>query len=403
MPGRTLITLLLSIFIALLGIGIIVPVMPIYAETLGAGGFALGMIIASFSVSRCILQPIIGNLSDSLGRKRFLIAGLLIYALVGLLIPEAESIQSLIFIRLLHGMGSAMIVPIAMAYVSQMAPYGHEGRYMSFLNIAIFSGMGCGPIIGGIFFDTLGFKAVFYMMAAMSFLAAILITANLPNREETKSIKLQASLLSSMKRMVANRHTRGVLITRYATMTALVPSMAFLPFIMTESGYSSGTLVGLVIACRTLVNAALQFPCGKLADRYNKLTLLFIGVWVMVIATSLIPEAEKITSFFLIYALLGCGEAIVWPTLAAYASLDGRENYGHGTMMGVFNLAMSGGVFTGALLAGYSMDSIGLRWAFYIPAITIATIASLGMALIYRAERQRSEALISTQGDKVHK
>ena len=63
-------------------------------------------------------------------------------------------------------------------------------------------------------------------------------------------------------------------------------------------------------------------------------------------------------------------------------------------MMGMFNLAMSGGVFTGALLAGYSMDSIGLHWAFYIPALTITTIAGLGMSLIYSAGRQKRTVLI---------
>ena len=68
MERQTFIIILLSVFIALLGIGIIVPVMPVFARELGASGFALGMIIAAFSVSRGILQPIIGNLSDKLGR-----------------------------------------------------------------------------------------------------------------------------------------------------------------------------------------------------------------------------------------------------------------------------------------------------------------------------------------------
>ncbi len=74
MKNNTLITLLLSVFIALLGIGIIIPVMPVFATELGAGGFSLGMIIASFSISRGLLQPIVGNLSDRWGRKNFLAA-----------------------------------------------------------------------------------------------------------------------------------------------------------------------------------------------------------------------------------------------------------------------------------------------------------------------------------------
>ena len=138
MNRQILITLLLSIFIALLGIGIIIPVMPVFATELGASGFSLGMIIAAFSISRGVLQPVVGSLSDSWGKKGFLVAGLFIYGLVGLLIPQAESVLNLIAIRGFHGVGSAMIVPIAMAYTSSLAPAGHEGRYMSYLNIAIF-------------------------------------------------------------------------------------------------------------------------------------------------------------------------------------------------------------------------------------------------------------------------
>ncbi|MBW1636354.1 MAG: MFS transporter, partial [Deltaproteobacteria bacterium] len=167
MNNKTFVTLLLSVFIALLGIGIIVPVMPVFAARLGAGGFSLGMIIAAFSISRGLLQPVVGTLSDRWGRKNFLIVGLLIYGIVGLLIPQATSIGDLIGIRAFHGVGSAMIVPIAMAYVGLLSPVGHEGRYMSYLNIAIFCGIGCGPIIGGLVSDLLNFASVFYLMAIM--------------------------------------------------------------------------------------------------------------------------------------------------------------------------------------------------------------------------------------------
>lgn len=73
-------TLLLYVFIASLGIGITsFPVMPVFAKELGEGGFALGMIIAAFSITRGLLQPVVGNFSDRWGRKNFLISGLFIY------------------------------------------------------------------------------------------------------------------------------------------------------------------------------------------------------------------------------------------------------------------------------------------------------------------------------------
>jgi len=387
LQAQTLFTLLLSIFIALLGIGIIVPVIPVYAESLGASGFALGMIIAAFSISRGLLMPYTGSLSDSVGKKRFLIAGLLIYAVVGLLIPMATKVSHLLLIRFFHGIGSAMIVPIAMAYISTLSPKGFEGRYMSYLNIAMFSGMGCGPILGGIIYDTLGFHAVFYMMALMSLIACGLIIKNL-SEEKPEEKKKPANIFACMSAMIKNRRTLGILIVRYSTMIVMVPSMAFLPLLMTNYHESTGTLVGIIIACRTFVNAALQIPFGKLTDKYDKLTLLLCGIALMILALLIIPSTTSVIVIGLSYSLMGIGEAIIWPVLGAYATIEARNEYGHGAMMGFFNLSMSAGVLTGAILAGCSMDLLGIYWSFYSPAIFIAIASVVGSLLIHRSSRE---------------
>jgi DHA1 family multidrug resistance protein-like MFS transporter len=382
MNRQILITLLLSIFIALLGIGIIIPVMPVFAAELGAGGFSLGMIIAAFSISRGVLQPVVGSLSDRWGRKGFLVAGLFIYGLVGLLIPQAGSVINLIAIRGFHGVGSAMIVPIAMAYMSYLAPAGHEGRYMSYLNIAIFCGIGCGPIIGGLFSDLFGFASVFYVMAALSFFAFVLVIINMPSEISVNSSN-GFSLFKNISLMLKNRRTLGILTARFSTMIIMVPTMAFLPLLMTQRMSVSGLQIGFIIACRTLVNAVLQVPAGKYADTHNKLLLLVAGCICLSSSIVIIPFVESYVMMLVLYTIIGLGEAFIWPVLGAYASQEGREHYGHGTMMGVFSLAMSGGVFTGATLAGFSMDTWGIDWAFFTTSAAVFTISMIGAFLIY--------------------
>jgi MFS family permease len=386
MERQTLITLLLSVFIALLGIGIIIPIMPVFAAELGASGTSLGMIIAAFSVTRGLLQPLVGSLSDKFGRKWFLVAGLFIYGLVGLLIPHAKSVIDLIIIRGFHGVGSAMIVPIAMAYMSFLAPPGQEGRYMGYLNIAVFCGIGCGPIFGGFFSDIWGMASAFYVMAGFSFAAFVLVYRNMP-AYVPKPKEGQAGLFVSMGRMIRRRRTLGVLIARYGTMIMMVPTMAFLPLLMSDWEGVTGLQIGSVIAGRTLVNALLQVPFGKLADRYDKVMLLLAGTVVMCTAMLLVPSSSTFVQMVLLYMLLGVGEAIIWPVLGAYASEEGRLHFGHGTMMGVFSLAMSGGVFTGAMLAGYSMDNLGMEWAFYITSAGIFIITFASAWLIFSGER----------------
>jgi len=84
---------------------------------------------------------------------------------------------------------------------------------------------------------------------------------------------------------------------------------------------------------------------------------------------------------------LGCSEAILWPVLGAYAAEEGRNHFGHGSMMGVFNLAMSAGVFTGALFAGASFDYWGVDSSFHL--IAAANLILTGMAIMFIARGER--------------
>ncbi len=387
MKNHTLITLLLSVFIALLGIGIIVPIMPVFAQELGAGGFALGMIIAAFSITRGLLLPVVGNLSDRWGRKNFLVIGLLIYGVVGLLIPQAETVEHLIGIRGFHGVGSAMIVPIAMAYMSLLAPSGQEGRYMSYLNIAIFSGIGCGPIIGGLVYDVWGVSSVFYLMAFMSFVAFILVIFYMP-AHIASDVRQTRGLLQSLSSMLHNGRTCGILLARYSTMIIMVPTMAFLPLIMSQWQDSSGLQVGMVIACRTLINALFQVPFGKIADKYNKLVILLIGCVCLSVIVLFIPSVDSFRKMLALYLVLGLVEAAVWAVLGAYASIEAKAHYGHGTMMGVFSFAMSGGIFTGAILTGFSMDSWGINFAYYVAGLAVLAVSLVAIIMIGLYERR---------------
>lgn len=357
--------LLLSTFISLLGIGIIIPVMPVFATKLGANGLTLGLIIASFSITRTILLPVVGNLSDRWGRKGFLACGLLMYALVGLIFPQASSIANIIAIRAFHGVGSAMIVPIAMAYVSDMSPVGQEGRYMGMLNVAIFTGIGSGPLLGGLFTDHWGMAAAFYAMSGLSLVAFLLVVLQMPSIEARADRPQTAGIFQTLGLMLKDRRTRAILAARMSTMLIMVPTMAFLPLLMAQWFAASGTEIGVVIACRTLANALLQTPFGRRAERCDKVRQLMVGCALISFVLCLVPLAWNFWVLLALFVLLGAGEAMVWPTLGALAAEEGRR-YGQGSMMGIFNMAMSCGIFLGSMVAGGSVDLLGLRSTFVI-------------------------------------
>jgi len=379
--------ILLSTFISLLGIGIIVPIMPVLATELGATGLTLGLIIAAFSLSRTLLLPVVGNLSDRFGRKGFLSCGLLIYSLVGLAFPQAHSIANILLIRTFHGVGSAMIVPIAMAYVSDMSPQGQEGRSMGMLNVAIFSGIGCGPLIGGFFTDRWGMPSAFYAMSGLSLIALLLVIIQIPAGLAAKAKASPAlGLFHALGQMRQNRRTLGILLARMTTMLIMVPTMGFLPLLMNQWFQASGTKIGVVIACRTLANAICQTPFGRLTERYNPVWLLITGSTVISLVMCLVPLAGHYWLLLTLFICLGIGEAIIWPSLGALAAVEGRL-YGQGTMMGVFNMAMSAGILLGSLTAGACSDILGLNWSFVIIGVVVFGITLFAARLILGSEQ----------------
>ena len=187
--------------------------------------------------------------------------------------------------------------------------------------------------------------------------------------------------------MLASRRTSGLLLARLATMIIMVPTMAFLPLLMVQAFQASGVQIGVVIAVRTLINAALQSPGGRLADRHDKLRLLRFGALTISGVMCLIPLAGNFWSLLLLFVILGCGEALIWPTLGALATEEGRR-YGQGTMMGVFNLAMSGGVLTGALGAGIATDLLGLEFTFPLIGLLVLALTMFAIARIAAGRRQ---------------
>lgn len=397
MDKRILGTILLSLFIALLGMGIIAPIMPIYATRLGATGISLGLMVAGFSISRGVLQPFVGGLSDRQGRKRFLVAGLFIYALSGFTYTLAESMGHLILIRLFHGIGSAMIVPIAMGYVGELAPKGREGRYMGLLNIALFAGIGGGPVIGGLFLDAAGINWPFYAMAAMSGISLLLVLTFLPPRRAERESWTGPSIFAVFFQMMKSTRVIGILLSRMSSMLIMIPSMAFLPVLMSLFMEATGVQIGLVVTCRTLVNAFLQFPFGRMVDRFNKVLLLVIGNLIISITLFLVPLADSFIQLIVLFAFTGVGEALVWPCLGALAVDEGRH-YGQGSMMGVFSMAMSAGVLVGSIGAGAVMDLIGLSYVFYAVSVFLVCATAAAAVMISQPGMSLGEEIVKEKG-----
>jgi len=391
MQKTILFTILTAIFVVFIGIGIIVPILPIYAAEFGATGFYLGVIVAGFPLSGGLLQPFVGNLSDRHGRKKFLVFGLIIFSLTGYIYTLAGSVVHLVMIRIFHGAGSALVFPIAMAYIADAAAGKNIGRYMGMFNIAIFSGIGAGPVLGGFFLDLLGRNSAFYAMALLSLLSTVLVVAMLPGRDHDPCTVAGSSegVFTVFRRMLSNQRLKGILLARMSTMIIIVPTFAFLPLLMTRQMSASGSEIGMVIACRTLVNAVFQVPFGKLADRWNQNRLLLAGSTIISIGIFLVPFTVSFVPLLLLFGVIGLGEAVSWPAMGALAAEEGQK-YGQGSMMGAFNMAMNAGLFIGAMGVGALADLLGISWAFYTVALSLFFCAVVAASMIRNSRCEKA-------------
>jgi len=161
---------------------------------------------------------------------------------------------------------------------------------------------------------------------------------------------------------------------------------------------ATGIEIGIVISTRTIVNAGLQIPFGRIADRYNKVALILTGCLIASAGVFVMPFATDFLQLVWLSVFIGIGEALIWPTLGAIAVEEGHR-YGQGSMMGVFNMAMSVGILIGSLVAGSFMDLIGLEYVFYTVSVILAVSAVAGGLLMARRGPPREEGVSADSND----
>jgi len=348
----------------MLGVGIISPLLPLYAENLGATGIWLGVIFSSFSISRTIFMPIIGRLSDRRGRKLFLCTGLLIYSIISLGYIWADSVSQLILVRLIQGSAAGMIIPIAQAYVGDISPEGEEGTWMGYFNAAFFTGFGFGPLLGGLLTDHFGMTVAFSSMGGLNLLAFLIAVLFLP---EISHKKMATSTRVSFREIINSGIIKGLFNFRLAFSIGRGTFVTFLPIF---AGIYIGlppSLIGILLTVNILVMSLLQIYGGNIADRFNRRVLVIIGGLTNLIYLALIPLGGNFWQLLVICTLGGLGGAISMPAASALIVEEGRK-FGMGSTIATFAMSMSIGMAIGPIVAGGIADFININSVFYFGA-----------------------------------
>lgn len=345
----------------MLGMGIVVPILPFYAETLGASGIWIGLIFSGFSISRFIFMPIVGSLSDKVGRKIFIATGLFMNVLTALGFVVAETPETLTLFRFGQGFAAAMIVPIAQAYVGDMSPAGREGKYMGLFSVALFSGFSVGPLMAGIIQDNYGIEATFYALSALMFLAFLLVCFFLPELQlyQKKTQLLSKGYLSILR----DKIVRALLTFRFTTSMCRGAIIAFVPIFAYNNLQLSSSQIGVAISSNIFVTSILSMPFAVLADIVDRKKLIILGGLLFSGVLLILPSIRTFTQLLFLSLLSGTLGAMVLPPASAIMVEQGRI-YGMASTMILFNMSMSIGLASGPPLAGWLMDVLGLDLVF---------------------------------------
>lgn len=359
--------LLLCVFCSLLGVGIVSPLLPLYAEAMGASGVLLGMIFSSFTITRAVVIPIIGPLSDRRGRKLFLLIGFGGFTVATLGYLLATSPLHLIVTRAIQGATAGMMLPIARAFIGDLCPRGEEGKWQGIANAAFFGGFGVGPLIGGPIAEWYGYNTAFYVMGIICLLSFLLALRFLPESRSRQGGGGHRSMTEPFRLVHTNGMFRGLSAYRAGLALARGCFMTFLPLFAASSLKIGVGLIGAMLACHNLLRAAVQPYFGGLADRFNKRTLVIVGAILQILFFILIPHEYSYWQLLMLVAFGGIAAAVAMPALTALYTEQGRTS-GMGTAMSMEMLAMAIGMGIGPILGGVVADALNVASVFYFSA-----------------------------------
>ncbi len=388
------VTLWSTVALDLVGFGIVVPILGRYAERFGASGFEVGLLFASFSLAQLICTPLLGRLSDRIGRKPVIMISLLGTALGSFITGAAGALWVLFLGRIIDGASGASVA-VAQGAVTDIAPVDDRPRLLGLIGAAFGVGFVIGPALGGL--ASLGGSHVpFYVAGTLALINAIVAWFRLPETRPRTQRSARESDVEQVERSVTNQedvsHSRppavrlwGLAVVGFVAIVAFSGFEATFSLLMgarfglTEAGVAAVFIgVGVVLG---VVQAGLIRPVNT---RLGTVRSLRLGLMLNVFGLLTLAVAESWSLLIAALALLTIGQGLVSPnlsTLVAGGVPDDRRGEALGFQQGV-NAA---GRVAGPAMAGVLYDHVSLGVELGSPYLFGGVLC--GLALMATAAR----------------
>ncbi len=405
MLSRAFVVLFIAMFVAMAGISMVSPLLPVYVQDdLGGPPVAVALSFSGLALAQLVAAPFLGRLGDTFGSKQFIVLGFAIYALGAVGYLFATTWHLVVFFRILSGVGAAGVFPMAMAYVGRISPVGSEGRYMGWFSVAQIAGFGTGPLFGGALRDLFGtyfaFGAMAVMLGGTAFVTLLLLPRDRPEPAAARPVDGPATetpvpFLILIRRPSVQASTLFVLLTSLSFGTA---STWLAVYVISDEGLGtdSALFVGILLSSRSLINAAFQPYTGALADRMDRVMLVVVGLAIAGVAQFVVPlvphnlvrmdffgDVLVMAPWVLVTLLVaGLAESLAFPSQQAIFVQIGRK-VGMASIMGINSMGSSAGFLAGSLLGAVVKTQFGIASVFYFAGIS-AVVGLVAFVLLMR-------------------
>lgn len=388
--------LFVVVFIDLLGFGMVIPAMALYARDLGARKEWIGLLMAGYSAMQFVFAPIWGRLSDRIGRRPVLLGSIAMTAVGFLGYALAPSFGWLLASRLFAGAATANIA-IARAFVADVTPPEGRARGMGVIGAAFGLGFVLGPALGGVL-SKHALGAPGYVAAALAVLngiAAFFILPEPPNRVVAARRRTRFSALAEELAKPGIRRLVGIYLFQVLAFSAMEATFALLA---AERYALDREHVNFVFAYLGVILVIVQGGLiGPLTRRFGEVRLLVAGLAMMAVALAALPFGGSLPVLLVALVPLAAGSGLAQPALTALLSKLSRADDQGGTM-GIGESASALGRIVGPEAGTFTYGRIAVPFPYVaaavIMAITALVAATVGTA---RAARGRSGA---AEGDR---
>ncbi len=356
----------------MVGFGIIIPVLPFYAEEIGATPTQLGLLMAVYSLMQLIFAPMWGRISDRIGRKPVMLIGIAGLAISFFLFAMSTQLWMLFAARIIGGFLSSANMPTAMAYVADITTVEDRGKGMGIIGAAVGLGFIFGPAIGGVF-SQMALSAPFWIAGSVSTLTFIIVLFILK-----ESLTAEKRISKSERKESPWRTVKGSMGFLYIlqffisfTLAGLEATFAY--FAAERAGLDARSL-GYIFMIMGFAGAAVQGGLiGRLIKKYGEGIVIQAGIFVSSVGFSLILLTSDFITAALFLTIFGIGNGVIRPSISSL--ITKKIQSGHGGVTGVLSSFDSLGRIVGPPTGGmlYSI-SIGLP---YISGAIISILAFL--------------------------